>query len=553
MLAAQPGAGRPVAVNKVLVLGGYGGFGARLSRRLAQDGWHVLVAGRNGSKAADFAATLPDATGIYADRDGDLAGLLDAHLPTLLIDAAGPFQGSSYRVAQACIAAGVDYLDLADARDFVCGIGRLDATAKAAGVRIISGASSVPTLSGAVLRDLCAGMDSVTLVEMAISASNRATAGPSVAAAILSAAGKPLKLWRGQRWQTTFGWQESRHVTFAVNGVERIHRRVALTDIPDHEIVPAVLPGNPATRFLAGPEFAFQTRAVSALGWLVRLGWFRSLIPLARWLLPLQRLTGWAGSDRSAMLVEAKGVVGSALQIRKWTLIADKGDGPEIPVLAAQLIARMLAKGKIEPGARDASALLLLADFQPLFDALAIQHEKQVADYAPLYRRVMGADYDTLPHAVRELHKLIGDKGASGNATVVRGSNPLARLIANLFRFPEAGEHPLHVDFREEAGVERWTRDFSGRKFFSELSQDGNRVIERFGPMRFHFDLISQSDGLVMAMRKWSVFKLRMPLALAPRSPAREWGEGDHFHFDVPISLPIVGLVVHYRGWLQPD
>jgi len=24
------------------------------------------------------------------------------------------------------------------------------------------------------------------------------------------------------------------------------------------------------------------------------------------------------------------------------------------------------------------------------------------------------------------------------------------------------------------------------------------------------------------------------------------------FHFDVPIALPLIGDVVHYRGWLAP-
>lgn len=33
-------------MTAVLVIGGYGGFGARIARRLAADGWTVLVAGR---------------------------------------------------------------------------------------------------------------------------------------------------------------------------------------------------------------------------------------------------------------------------------------------------------------------------------------------------------------------------------------------------------------------------------------------------------------------------------------------------------------------------
>jgi hypothetical protein len=53
-------------------------------------------------------------------------------------------------------------------------------------------------------------------------------------------------------------------------------------------------------------------------------------------------------------------------------LVADQGDGPEIPVLAAQLLARRLAAGDLASGARDAGELLALADFQSLFAELVI-------------------------------------------------------------------------------------------------------------------------------------------------------------------------------------
>lgn len=538
-------------MKRVLILGGYGGFGARLSRRLASDGFEVLVGGRDANKAGAFAASLPRARGVVADRNGDVAALLRTWRPAALIDAAGPFQGSGYHVAEACIGAGVDYLDLADARDLVTGIGQLDASARAAGVRIISGASSVPALSGAVLRHLCNGLDGVDMVEIAISASNRATAGPSVASAILSYAGKPLRLWRGRRWQRIFGWSEKRRMRFAVDGVRSINRLVALADVPDHDLVPGNLRGKPAMTFYAGPEFAFQLRAIAALGWLVRLGWLRSLSSLARWLLPLQRLTNWAGSDRSAMRVEAKGRKGEVQRVVRWTLIAENGDGPEIPVLAAQLLMRRLADDALSPGACNASRLLSLKEFEPLFDQLAIRHQSIQSDYRALYGRVMGDVFDALPPAVRIMHSIVGDGGAEGQATVTRGGNILAKLIANIMRFPPAGDHVLHVHFTERDGAECWTRDFSGHRFSSHLSQAGQQLVERFGPMRFHFDLSGNENGLRMHMQRWTAFGLPMPLFLGPKSNAREWGEGDRFHFDVPISLPLIGPVIHYRGWLN--
>lgn len=357
---------------RVIVLGGYGGFGARLSRRLAGDGWLVIVAGRSLAKARAFAATLPQAEGLIADRNGDLTPVLEQLRPALLVDAAGPFQGSSYAVPRACIAAGVAYLDLADGREFVSGIGALDAEARAAGVAVVSGASSVPALSGAVVRELSAQFDAVERIELSISASDRATAGVSVATSILSYAGKPLPLWDGAAWKQSVGWGNVHRERYQIGDGPAFSRLVALVDVPDNTLLPERVPGRPAVIFRAGPEFAFQLLGVWLLSWPVRWGWLASLAPLAPYLHRLQRLTAWLCSDRSAMAVELGGQRNGAPCRARWALIAERGDGPEVPTLAAQLLARKIAAGAVPSGARDAGELLALADFRPVFAGLAI-------------------------------------------------------------------------------------------------------------------------------------------------------------------------------------
>ncbi len=76
----------------------------------------MLVAGRSGERRGPFAPGVAGTEPVVADRNGDVDALLAAHRPDLLIDAAGPFQNSDYRVPLACARAGVPYLDLADAR-----------------------------------------------------------------------------------------------------------------------------------------------------------------------------------------------------------------------------------------------------------------------------------------------------------------------------------------------------------------------------------------------------------------------------------------------------
>lgn len=538
-------------MTKVIVLGGYGGFGARLSRRLSEDGWRVLVAGRNLEKAARLAAKLSKAEPIVADRSADLTSLLIAHRPLLLIDAAGPFQDSDYRVPEACIAAGVHYIDLADARAFVCGIGRLDEPARSAGVVVISGASSVPALSGAAVGELTRDMDAVRAINMSISASNRATAGRSVAAAILSYAGRPLSLWKGGVWQDEIGLRKLRREIYTVTGRPPLRRWVALADVPDHELLPRTLPGKPSTIFRAGPEATIHVFALWLLSWLVSWGWLHSLAGLSRWLLPIQRLTIGRDSGRSAMTVQVKGVCQDQPTIRRWTLIAENGCGPEIPTLAAHLLARDVCKGVLHPGARPASGLLGLSSFRELFVSLSIKDEITTRRYEPLYRRVLGREFDVLPEPVRVMHDLIGDGGAVGDATVTRGKSGPARLVAAMVGFPPDGTHRVHVTFEEEHGVERWTRRFSHHSFSSELMQEGRCLVERFGPMRFYFEMPATARGLKMMMVKWTALGIPLPRALAPRSIATETADGGDFIFDVAIALPLIGPVTHYKGRLR--
>lgn len=535
------------------MLGGYGGFGGRISRRLSDAGHEVVVAGRSLAKAQAFCAGDPKLLPARLDR-AEIAYGLAVHNPEMVVDASGPFQSMDYTVPRAAIAARVHYCDIADGSAFVAGIVDLDEAARRAGVVLLSGASSVPALSGAVARELATGLDTVTAVKLAISASNRATAGRSVAAAIIGQVGKPFRLWRGRRHETVHGWQEVETANFAVPGREPIiGRRVALVDVPDVHLLPYRLPGRPSVVFRAGGELGFQNLALWLLSWPVRWRWLKGLSGLAGWLLPLQELTRRMGSDRSGMIVRMFGSTRGQRIERRWTLIAEDGDGPEIPTLAIAPIAARILAGLETAGARDAGQALSLTDFTPAFEQLAISHScKEIALSPPLYARVMGDGFDRLPSAVRAMHEVIRDGGAAGEAEVTGPDNRLGALIARAVGFPRAGRYPLHVTFAEREQAERWTRWFGTTRFTSELSKADGSLVERFGPARFQFDLPADEVELTMIMRRWSLFGIPLPLAFAPRSLAREWEEDGAFQFDVPIALPLVGRVVHYRGVLRP-
>ena len=332
---------------RVLLMGASGVFGSRIARELAHDPRFALtLAGRQRTSLQRLRESLGDPSVQVAALDvgaAELPATIASLQPQLVIHAAGPFQQQDYRVAEACLACGSDYVDLADGRDFVSGIGRLDGQAKAAGRLLVSGASTVPAFSSAVVDALLPRFGVLENIEHAISPGNRTPRGDATVAAILGYCGRPVRLWRDGRWQHGHGWMLTRHQQFPFG-----RRWVGLCDVPDLELFPARYPGVQSVLFRAGLELRRLHFGTLAAAWLVRLGLVRDL---ARHAPRLRRLSEWfldAGSDVGGMVVELSGrdAHGQPLRLR-WSLSAAAGDGPQIPATPAVVLARKLADGEL--------------------------------------------------------------------------------------------------------------------------------------------------------------------------------------------------------------
>src|SRR5437899_1465905 len=102
------------------------------------------------------------------DRDTDLIGQIKLINPDLIIDASGPFQSygaDPYRVVKACIDHGINYMDFADGSNFVKGITQFNAEARERNVYVLSGVSSFPVLTAAVVRRLSKGLKKVISIK----------------------------------------------------------------------------------------------------------------------------------------------------------------------------------------------------------------------------------------------------------------------------------------------------------------------------------------------------------------------------------------------------
>ncbi len=347
---------------RVIVLGGAGNFGARIVRALGRDRNIELVsAGRRAQAVPGAAQVASVALDVAAD---DLHARLAAVAADLVIHCVGPFQGQDYRVAEAALAAGAHYLDLADGRDFVADFARdNDARARAAGRCAISGASTLPALSAAVLDELCKGLQPREIDICIAPGRRRHAVQPRWAPCSAISAAWSVSGRTGAGVRALAGWtcaacdstspRAGRH--FAMCPI----LRCCLCAIPDCAARASTRRWNSAS-------------SISRCGLLAACRRIGLPLPVRRWAIAMNGMAGWLdarGGEWGGMRVSVLGLRADGQRVRRtWLLTTPAVDGPEIPCMAAILLARRIAAGDAPPpGATACAGFLQLDEFAPLF------------------------------------------------------------------------------------------------------------------------------------------------------------------------------------------
>jgi NAD(P)-dependent dehydrogenase (short-subunit alcohol dehydrogenase family) len=530
---------------RVLVLGGTGVFGSRLCRLLAGDPAITLsIAARNGA-AVDAMARQLGVAGLAFDWRSDLDRVLGEGGHDAVVHTAGPFQGQGHGVAELCIRHRVHYLDLSDDAAFVRGIDRLNEAALQAGVLVCSGASTAPAITGAVVEEALKS-GPVERVDFGIMPGNDAPRGPALVAAILGGAGKPIDDQPGRRV-----WGGLRRM--ALPGLGR--RWVAPCDLPEPALF-ARRYGIRDTFAGAGLELSVLHVGLWLLSWLVRRRLVASLAPAAPLLARIADHLRFLGTDRGGLRLELR----AGPDLRVWSLIAEGGDGPFIPVTPAAALVRKLARGDVAVrGAMPCLGLLTLAEIESEWRQGGLRvatgwGEGDVGLRPSVYRRVLGAAYDRQSRAGQALHDA-GPSRWQGRCSVEGASSAAGRLVARLFQLPAPAEDaPITVEFATAGSGEAWTRRIGGRvmrsRQFIGLRKPAGWIVERFGLFEFDLELRVAGERLALLMRGMRCCGLPLPRALWPRTEATESERDGRFCFDVEIGLPLVGRLVRYRGWL---
>jgi Saccharopine dehydrogenase NADP binding domain len=366
------------------VLGGYGVFGRRIAAALAgHPDLRLRIAGRTAAVGQRFASRigadfrvcdLRELTSIRRAIDGSF----------LVVHAAGPFQGTDYRVAESCIDARAHYIDIADGRDFVVGIGALNDSACAHGLLVTAGASSVPAITYVLINELRAEFQQLDAIEIALSPGNQNPRGASTVGAILSYVGRPIRVWNEHSWEVRTGWATAERADFPapIRG-----RYVYHCDAPDLELFPKLFDAG-TVLFRAGLELQLLNWLIAGLSRMRTAGLFRRLPRYAAFLANASKLLLPFGSRCGALGIWLRGTdhAGRALD-RQMALVTDS-DGPAIPTAPAVLLAKkLLDHGPPAVGASPCIGLLSLpelADFLRAHRGWFVRGTAGIWDDAPI-------------------------------------------------------------------------------------------------------------------------------------------------------------------------
>ena len=251
-----------------LILGGYGNFGKRIAGLLTRKGVVVVIAGRDArqsrSGGQDPAAATRGVRGVrrqigscpttgvaQANASSSTPAVRSRTATTALPKPALPAPSTTSTLPTAAISSPASRRSMP--------------AAKKQNVAVISGASTVPALTCAVIENLAPRLREIDSLTFGIAPGQKAERGLATTEAILGYAGKKLKPCAG--YETRYGWQDLYLQAYPEIG----NRWMSNCDVPDLDLLPARF-GIKRIRFSAGMEVPPVHFGMWLLSWGVRLG-----------------------------------------------------------------------------------------------------------------------------------------------------------------------------------------------------------------------------------------------------------------------------------------
>lgn len=169
-----------------------------------------------------------------------------------------------------------------------------------------------------------------------------------------------------------------------------------------------------------------------------------------------------------------------------------------------------------------------------------------------LYRQVMGSQFDTLAPELRKLHDQTTSRIFHGHCDIQPAESRIAQCICWMLRLPtRTASGAFKFEMHLLPGKEIWLRHFPNRLMRSTMSVESGQLIERFGFVKFIFELAAEQNALTMILAGVSVCGIPLSRQWLPNIWGREHGADGKFYFDAGASWGNLGRLVAYSGWLE--
>jgi short subunit dehydrogenase-like uncharacterized protein len=334
-------------MGEIWIVGATGRAGRSISAEL-RDGEHrIVLVGRNAQRLAEAAATLeaPGGPPRMLVTDDPLAEIASGR-PDVVVNTVGPFGATTVPTAQACVAAGSHYVDLANEFQPVRSLLELDSAARAAGSALVTGAGFGTLANEALVYELCSGRPAPVRVRVAAMPVVDGL-GPAVLASVVDAAATGGLIYRDGRLVRTRLGAHPQHIPLP-DGTTR-----ATVAVPTGELEAALRASNAGDVIATSSEVPTGRAARAALpvmGAILRVEALRrtAIRLIDRWGLTPPATTGevsWAYAYAEWADGETR---------RAWLRT---GEGYAFTSRVAATVALRLAAGDARPGAFTPGAL----------------------------------------------------------------------------------------------------------------------------------------------------------------------------------------------------
>jgi hypothetical protein len=265
----------------------------------------------------------------------------------LVIHCAGPFRYLPLNPLRAAIEARVDYIDIAEDREYARQVWTLAPAIEAAGITALNGISVVPAMEALFTQLILPFFDKVLSVRTFAAPDTRKHRGAAMFNTMLWGVGHPFKQLRRGRLVRVYGWGEPEWVDFPKPLSKRLTYLVL--EMADLDVMPRLFgeQGLETVEFKAGSERPFLNRLLGLAATLrIRTGhpqWERytALVRAFSW------LVGRVGKDEGGVIFEVSGLRGNTPQTYRVALVAAR-DGGRFPAVLAGMAAEELLSGRLK-------------------------------------------------------------------------------------------------------------------------------------------------------------------------------------------------------------